>query len=139
MNEEGFVEVYNPGVNTFIEVPVYNAVSALNKAGVFTRSSGFHTRYHDANDNISPRWAIIVGGKIPVWLKTILLKHGFEYEEKKPKEVTYQRWLYTCIYLSKKVTGERNFRKAKKLFNEFAQEINRKAKSFHKSIVGIKK
>jgi len=118
-------EVYNKEVNAFIEYPVDKAVTALNKAGYFTTSSGYHSHFDEDRFGLKPCWCILVDGKISTKLMAIAETNGLKTIEVYPVK-GIKKWLITIIYVPCQLAVERNARKAKNIFERFAEELNDK-------------
>jgi len=122
INLEGFVEIFNNDANAFIEVTVYNAVSALNKVNVITSSSGFHSHFSKKFNGLTPCWCIICEGLIPNKIKKIANTIGFIVRERFPIQGT-RLFPFTEIYLPSKVASQKKIKLAKELFDSFANQI----------------
>lgn len=117
-------EIYNKEADTFIEYPVDKAVTALNKAGIFTTSSGFHSHFDERRFGLKPCWCILVAGRIKKEIKDITEAHQLKVIEVCPVK-GLNKWLITIIYLPWEIAIERNARKAKNIFEKFASAIER--------------
>jgi hypothetical protein len=116
-------EVYNKTVDAYIEYPVDKAVTALNKFGVFTCSSGFHSHFDEKRFGLKPCWCILAEGRIKKEVKTIAERCGLKMIEVYPVK-DLKKWLITIIYLPWQVAIEKNGRKAKNIFERFAEDLN---------------
>ena len=122
INQEGFTEIYNPNVDAYIEIPVYKAVSALNKFRVLTSSSGFHSHFSEKFNGLKPCWCIMSEGPIPKKIKIIAERNRLNVRERFPIKES-RIYSYTEIYLPNKIANEKELEKAKKIFDEFANKI----------------